>query len=507
MISTAKILICSLLMQAVVEACSCGRTPTTCELLASAKVAFVGTVRQGTGPDDPNKPGAGFGIGGKPAIVSVETNIRGLPEGTLEIQVDPSIGTSCYLELKAGERWLLFGSLLENGGKRVVYTGGCTGSISISPADPRGIQRMVASYAGGSEPAVRNFVFGEVRKYKGWNTRWRDDNLIAGAEVSLTPAGPEAAGAKGWKGTTATNGRFEVEGLSPGVYQFAAAKGDLGSELMSRETFRDYGDALPVKVEVPAKGCLELPVLLREQTRISGRVRSSGAVAGAESGKPVPKVTVTAFEAPSDSDGRPRAVRSAVTDEEGRYEITRIPAGTYVVAVNAERGEDSSEYPMTFHPASPSQHGAARVEIGGSSATAEGIDITLPGKRKLVTMQVRVVWPDGRPVPEAIVDVADSQNERIYRFGERRAGREDWARFTDANGYASITVYDGTEYTVSATWQLMETPPRGSRVVTGRTIAWHRTNEAKVRVAGVGDEVVRLILNEKPDENPFRLRR
>ena len=61
-------------------ACSCVNYPTLCERLGKADVAFVGLVTQGT--EDEAITGSRGGFGERPAVVSVETIIRGLPEGT-----------------------------------------------------------------------------------------------------------------------------------------------------------------------------------------------------------------------------------------------------------------------------------------------------------------------------------------------------------------------------------------------------------------------------------------
>jgi hypothetical protein len=519
-----------LIAGAVAKACSCARVPTTCELLASAKVAFIGTVKQGTAPDAPGaekRPGAGFGAGGRLAIVSIETMVRGLPADTLEIQVNPMLGTSCYMEMKAGERWLIFGGV---GGTNpeVVMTGGCTGSTRIPPTDPHRINRMVASYqATQQQPSspVPNFVFGDVRIYKGWDTQWRNDNFVADAEVELVPVASTTnsthgaanseptPGRKPWSAKTGTSGKFEVEGLDPGAYRLSVKKDSLGAELQPRDAFRDFGESLPVQVQVPTNGCMELSVVLRPETRISGTVRS----AAVDNWKPVPQVKVTAFEL-DQSHGRRQSVRSAVTDDRGRYEITRIPAGTYVVGVNAERGEDSLNYPTTFHPSAASQHGATRVELvesnpnptAPSRMVADGIDIALPASRRAVSVRVQVVWPDGRPAENAMLRIEHPENGGIYSVGRSTNGLDNRLDgFTGVGGYTTVQLYEGTEYTVSAVWQKIErqSPVTGTAGAVaprfpGRTLAWHLTDRLKVTAAPQAE--VRLTLSDQPDDMTFR---
>ena len=127
------------------EACSCVRYPTSCESLATAKVAFIGTVTQGTEPDDAVEPGQGFGT--RRAIVTVETGVRGLRDDVREVRVNSAVGTSCYFELKARERWLILGAV-SAGDPHLVHTGVCSGSVEMRPENTE-ISQIVASYLGG----------------------------------------------------------------------------------------------------------------------------------------------------------------------------------------------------------------------------------------------------------------------------------------------------------------------------------------------------------------------
>ena len=442
-----------------VKACFCSGPPTDCESLAIAKVAFVGTVRQGTDLEN----GSATRFGTRNAVISVETIVRGLPEGVREIHVNPSVGTSCHFGLKAGERWLIIGGI-GDADPNVVQTAVCSGSQQIRPGDIESIAK-VSSYLEGP-----SLFLGSVRFYKGWDSRWREDNLMAGAKVTLKGHPKE------WSMTTGEAGTFEARGLSAGEYPLTVSKPGLGAE-MEPGRISNEGET-SIKIVIPERGCVEAHILLRPDTAISGSVQDID-------GNPLPGVKVTAFE---QKPGENRSsVRTVTSGEGGRYEITGLSAGRYIIGVNAESGVDP-EYPATFYPTAPSEFGALQVALADGKHVGD-INILVPLKRKSVTVRVRVIWPDESPVANAMITADHPVNGRIY-FSHQKPTEG----LTGSNGFASIELREGTEYALSARWEKTE-PSSGNDI--GRTVAWHHSNPVKM-IAGQGVDVT-LILREQPE--------
>jgi hypothetical protein len=484
----------------VLHACSCGGFPTICESLSTSGVAFVGTVKRGTEPETNDETPGGFGVRARPAIVAVETIVRGLPENTREVHVASMFGTSCYFPLQAGERWLIFGGMRAEppraGSLLTVATGGCSGSRTIDAEDRDGILRMVASFL----PGAPNLVLGTVREYKGWNTKWRTDNLVKGAEVTLTLSGasPPARAPAQWTSKSGDKGTFEAESLDPGEYSFQVTNPGFAGHLNPVKAYEDFGPALPARVNVPVRGCIDLQVQLRPDVRISGTLRS------AVDGKPVPNIKVSAFEVrePGDGDGDSRRmVNSAMTGNDGRYTIPMLPAGKYWIGINAESGRDRSEFATTFHPSSPSEAGAAIVTVqnaveSGASTVLEKVDITVPPARRPVEVRVRVVWAgDGeRPAEDVSVDAIHPENGRL----SPATLKEPYGQYTKANGYTTLRLWEGTEYTLHGVWQKMEARPLAGipRPSSSRTEAWHVTN--RLRILAAPEAEFTLVLEKEP---------
>lgn len=406
-------------------ACSCSSYPTLCESVTSARAVFIGTVLTGTEPDDGQEH---RGFGQSIATVRVETIVRGLPDGTTQISVNPSVGTSCYFPLKKGERHLLVGSVFERLGTFI--TGVCHGGAQLLPGSTR-VERIVQSFLTGP-----NLLLGTVRRYQGWDSRYRSDNLIAGAEVSLTPVAGAAGGSSGsalrpWSSTTSENGTFEVSGLPPGEYRFQVIVPGLAADPRSEDDKDKYRDRVPPIVRLPERGCVDIPVMMWPDQSISGTVT------GAD-GKPVSGITVHACSIDS-KDGSHRSEREAKTDAAGRYVLPRLAQGTYIVGVNVSRLEDSEPYRMTFHPAATRAQAAARIQMNGTSV--EDVDLQLPRAREKTQVKVRVVSATGEPVRGALVPVwrDDKGNDSQSSSG-----------LTDRAGEIALQLWDGDEYTIYA---------------------------------------------------------
>ncbi len=237
--------------------------------------------------------------------------------------------------------------------------------------------------------------------YRGAN-RSHDLPLTAGQErggidIVLRPGGVELVGtvkdigggpvegawvyvlAMAWEGVSATaharsgaDGSFRVW-VAPGQVHISARADGYAD---GREAARAPGRAT---------------VLLTPESVLAGRVVEAGsgaAVAGA-------RVTVGDDGGPfaAGEDSLPDVQAAAVTDDDGRFRIARLPPGRYKPAARADRG-----------------HGQARhsVLLGlGQTATDVVIEI-----HPAVQVTGRVVAADRTPCAEGLVDLFDQKTER-----------------------------------------------------------------------------------------------
>jgi 5-hydroxyisourate hydrolase-like protein (transthyretin family) len=121
--------------------------------------------------------------------------------------------------------------------------------------------------------------------------------------------------------------------------------------------------------------------------RISGALRDS-------TGAPLPKIM--AQLAALDEDGELVSWSEAVSDEDGRFEFTRLVAGTYVFGVNLDNEPSAAvPFPATRYPA---------PILLAEGQKLSGIYLRLPPRLPERTIHVQAVWPDGRPAAEVRIE-------------------------------------------------------------------------------------------------------
>lgn len=118
-----------------------------------------------------------------------------------------------------------------------------------------------------------------------------------------------------------------------------------------------------------------------------------GRVVGPD-GKPMHKVCVYLLRPGRDGWGP-----SDCTDRQGRFEITSIPQGEYVLVANQD-GKLSSHKPFarTFYPNVPERERAAVIMIGPGE-TVENLDIVISALEETITIQGVLRYSDGSQRP------------------------------------------------------------------------------------------------------------
>jgi hypothetical protein len=236
---------------------------------------------------------------------------------------------------------------------------------------------------------------------------------MAGVRTTLSgPGGPQEAASDG-------AGQVKFAGLPTGEYtvEWAADGYRSGNR----------------KVQVHAKGCAEVPVVMLLDRRVIGRVTT-------KAGLPVAKLMVEvlpAHPAPNDS---PIAHDSATTGDDGRYLFEYLRTGDYYLGINLDRPPSrENPYGRWFFPGTEDQSKATILHLAETPGVQE-LDLTLPDPQQDRVIEGVVLWPDGQPA-RATARLEDP------RWPWWASG----ASTATEDGHFLLHAFDGTRYRLHVT--------------------------------------------------------
>jgi hypothetical protein len=122
-------------------------------------------------------------------------------------------------------------------------------------------------------------------------------------------------------------------------------------------------------------------------------------------GRPVAELKVDLIRA----DGPEISLKGlwALADQEGRYELKGIPPGRYLLGFGLGSEPDArAPFPRTYYPGVARAAEATAIEVGPGQRLSV-YDLRLPPRRADRSVEVSVVWPDGRPVEDAMLRLED----------------------------------------------------------------------------------------------------
>jgi Carboxypeptidase regulatory-like domain len=389
-------------------ACSCVNTATPCSHIGGDSVIFVAKVLVDSGE--------GWGKG--PAHVAVEEALQNVPEGLREVDISTAAGTSCYFRLQAGERYVI----ITKGSNYSVA--GCSNSFLL-----RGNEHILDALRNQARGGAPRLV-GTVRKSTG---AYSQGDVIAGASVTA-----ESGGAH-YETTTDGLGRFVLPGLEPGRYKLAITKtGYLpdiafnqrpsGAFVVNTTTKKLEPAVEPGLVGVSKNACSIWDLAMWPAGSVSGTVQSLDQ-------KPLGGVAVQAFGFDARNKRGNQPLRTATTGPDGRYAISPLPEGKYVIGVNGAMYSDENEFAPTFYS------GGDPIFLA-ESGSRDGIDLLLPPPRVAAQLKMKILGPDGYPFPGAYVTL------------ENMKGVQRWYSKKGSNvaGANEVPVYVGEQYVVKAVY-------------------------------------------------------
>lgn len=343
--------------------------------------------------------------------------LRGVEGPTVRVTTGMG-GGDCGYNFTIGEQYLVYAYRSKDGAE--LGTGICTRTRPLSQAadDLRFFDELPVPRSSGH-------VFGVVthseRDFQADRTVHHGG--VPGVHVLLRGQTASA------DAQTDDQGRYDIGGLSPGRYEL---------QLVPPAAFSSRYLRRPI--ELRERGCAVADFGLHYDGRISGVLLSAD-------NQPAAGVIVEAISTPRPS--REVEPLRAKTDSFGEFEFTDVPPGKYAVGVSLQRGmEPDVLFPKMFYPGTSSENDAATIEV--SEGTRHRLDpLKLPEARPARDLPGVVVWPDGRPVADAWVELTDGNfNGRSVRDTVR----------TDAAGQFKVIVHDGLTYGVRAIWSIPNDP-------------------------------------------------
>ena len=383
------------------EACSCAGAGSPCESYGSASAVFSGTVvatreKERSNTNDPDD------IGYRRIFkFSVEQSFLGVDTTEIEI-LTGSGGGDCGYAFKIGGRYLVYAYRYRN----ELVTTICSRTKPFAQATE---DLAFLSNLSSAAPGVT--IHGQLVRGRGAKTEMAA--MAANALIKIEGGNVRK------EVRLDADGRYRISGLPAGKFKVAL---QLPETLVTDRPERE--------ISVADRGCAAVTYYVNDNGRVMGRLLDA-------EGQPVSRLLVTLIS--TEPDAKQYDLRLDRTDSDGRFNITNVPAGRYVIAVNKSRFPDPTDsafaYPGVFYPGVVDQVNAEVITVApGQKLT--GLDFRVPLRRPPSVAVVQVVWADGSPVKRATLLLRDLAGEADSNFS---AQADEHGRFT-INGYVGQNV-------------------------------------------------------------------
>ena len=388
------------------SACSCLPRKAPCEAFERAPAIFIAVV---TDIDPASERNA------RPAVhLSVEQSFKGISQTTVKMFQGTS-GGDCSFEFQKGERYLLYASYSEETG--TYHTNICTRSRPLAYAG-EDLAYLRGSPPADSAPSLTGTVVKQDFKEE---ARPSETELIRGVKVTA-----EGQNGQKFEAFTDDDGTYNITGLPPGTYKVHA---DLPPYL-------SLASDPPDTVEVASKGCVSVVFHARTDGRISGVVRDA-------KGKVAPQVDVDLIPFELANRLGDRGIgRVKTTTKDGNYEFRDLQPGRYLLDINIRSNpEGDNPFPRMFFPGVANAANATVITLGKGEKLS-GYDISLPHPLPVSIIKGVLVWQDGKPVVQALVELKNTP--------ENVSGGSLNSANVDQKGHFELKAIEGTEAWVHA---------------------------------------------------------
>jgi hypothetical protein len=360
MIQDMAALILSLLVAltgAVEPKCDCSRRVAPCAGYWNAPAIFVARV-------DTVKRSASFDT----IAMTIVEGFRGISSSTIELRLPP-LGRGCAPRFRAGREFFVYASRRDDG---AWTTSDCDGTKDID--DAAADLNYARAIKDGSAPA--GHISGQVLLGR---------RLFSGSIARPMPPVPDVTmqverGDRRESAVTNQAGDFRVDVLEAGSYTVRA--------VLPERYLLDKG-APPIELR-DRRACADVTITVLDNGRVSGRVVDS-------SGRAVAGLTVAL------ATSRGMQQLRTVTDRDGRYELTGVPPGRFLLGIPGMSSGGSVAPPLRiFYPGVDKAGGASTLAVGAGQLVALD-DLRVPPSWRYVTLSGVVIGSDGAPAAGARV--------------------------------------------------------------------------------------------------------
>jgi protocatechuate 3,4-dioxygenase beta subunit len=270
---------------------------------------------------------------------------------------------------------------------------------------------------------------------------WIQAYVPTGWDSSASDSGawkPIPESANGGSASTGEDGTYRISGLQAGEYLVEAQVWGAWYN-----GFQWYDAAVSADRATPVIASAgEETGRIDFRFAVPGASNSISGVVTDQEGNPVSGASLQAYT--DDGSGTGSSFWAyATTDAQGRYDISKIPNGQYLVTCWAQIGW---QYAYRYWPASETVDGAGRVSVDGTTAQ-NGIDFRIPLSAGKSAIDGIVRRTDGRPLASASVQVVSKSESADGTI------RSLWAYAnTDSSGRYRVEWLPAGTYTVQCTF-------------------------------------------------------
>lgn len=352
------------------QACSC--TPEAdapaCQLISRTAAVFLGRPLELVGE-------SGYGQA-KLYRFRIEKVYKGLAPDVSEVLVQPGAGTSCETSYTLGTRYLMFAGITSPEPLRL-SAWVCSGSRTAdkNQADLDFLDRYV-------QGKTTTEVSGKVLQWVTYIGLPREEESapLAGAEVNLKN------GTQHFTMQTDAGGSFKFSGIPAGEYELTAQ-------------LEPYVPGPPKKITVSPGGCQQVFVQLLANASIKGVLLTPDGI-------PAARQRVELLRKHQSGQWYHTSKMWAQTDAAGVFHFKELESGEYLLGheIWGKNPSDYATYPVWYYPGAADRATATTLTLSPQQQLT-GLPLLLPAAHTKRKITIRVVWPDGRPLGENLLQV------------------------------------------------------------------------------------------------------